>query len=63
MIHYNKILIILSIVLCFSSCENKKTTSIQSFTELDLKRVDPKWPTPFANYLQIHQEKGPMLAT
>ena len=40
MIHYNKILIILSIVLCFSSCENKKTTSIQSFTELDLKRGD-----------------------
>ena len=40
MIHYNKLLIILSIVLCFSSCENKKTTSIQSFTELDLKRGD-----------------------
>ena len=40
MIHYNKLLIILSIFLCFSSCENKKTTSIQSFTELDLKRGD-----------------------
>jgi len=40
MIHYNKLLIILSIILCFSSCENKKTTSIQSFTELDLKRGD-----------------------
>ena len=40
MIHYNKLLIILSIVLYFSSCENKKTTSIQSFTELDLKRGD-----------------------
>ncbi len=40
MIRYNKLLIILSIVLCFSSCENKKTTSIQSFTELDLKRGD-----------------------
>ena len=40
MIHYNRLLIILSIVLCFSSCENKKTTSIQSFTELDLKRGD-----------------------
>jgi len=40
LIHYNKLLIILSIFLCFSSCENKKTTSIQSFTELDLKRGD-----------------------
>jgi len=40
MIHYNKLLIILSIFLCFLSCENKKTTSIQSFTELDLKRGD-----------------------
>ena len=40
MAHYNKLLIILSIILCFSSCENKKTTSIQSFTELDLKRGD-----------------------
>ncbi len=40
MIHYNKLLIILSIVLCFSPWENKKTTSIQSFTELDLKRGD-----------------------
>ena len=40
MIRYNKLLIILSIILCFSSCENKKTTSIQSFTELDLKRGD-----------------------
>jgi len=40
MAHYNKLLILLSIILCFSSCENKKTTSIQSFTELDLKRGD-----------------------
>ena len=40
MAHYNKLLIVLSIILCFSSCENKKTTSIQSFTELDLKRGD-----------------------
>ncbi len=40
MTHFNKLLIILSIILCFSSCENKKTTSIQSFTELDLKRGD-----------------------
>ena len=40
MTHYNKLLIILSIILCFSSCENKKSTSIQSFSELDLKRGD-----------------------
>ena len=40
MTHYNKLLIILSIVLFFFSCENKKTTSIQSFSELDLKRGD-----------------------
>ena len=40
MTHFNKLLIILSIILCFSSCENKKTTSIQSFNELDLKRGD-----------------------
>ena len=40
MAHYNKLLIVLSIILCFYSCENKKTTSIQSFTELDLKRGD-----------------------
>ena len=40
MAHYNKLLIVLSIILCFSSCENKKTTSIQSFAELDLKRGD-----------------------
>ena len=40
MAHYNKLLVVLSIILCFSSCENKKTTSIQSFTELDLKRGD-----------------------
>jgi tetratricopeptide (TPR) repeat protein len=38
--HYNKLLIVLSIILCFSSCENKKTSSIQSFSELDLKRGD-----------------------
>ena len=40
MAHYNKLLIVLSIILCFSSCENKKTSSIQSFSELDLKRGD-----------------------
>ncbi|MDA9067704.1 hypothetical protein N9K27_02985 [Flavobacteriaceae bacterium] len=40
MTHYNKLLIILSIVLFFFSCENKKTTSILSFNELDLKRGD-----------------------
>lgn len=40
MTHFNKLLIILSIILCFSSCQNKKTTSIQSFDELDLKRGD-----------------------
>ena len=40
MTHYNKLLVVLIIILCFSSCENKKTKSIQSFTELDLKRGD-----------------------
>jgi tetratricopeptide (TPR) repeat protein len=40
MAHNNKLLIVLSIILCFSSCENKKTNSIQSFSELDLKRGD-----------------------
>ena len=40
MAYYNKLLIVLSIILCFSSCENKKTSSIQSFSELDLKRGD-----------------------
>jgi tetratricopeptide (TPR) repeat protein len=40
MTHYNKLLIILCIFLFFFSCENKKTTSIQSFSELDLKRGD-----------------------
>jgi tetratricopeptide (TPR) repeat protein len=40
MAHNNKLLIVLSIILCFSSCENKKTSSIQSFSELDLKRGD-----------------------
>ena len=40
MAYFNKLLIVLSIILCFSSCENKKTNSIQSFTELDLKRGD-----------------------
>jgi len=40
MTHFNKLLIILSIILCFSSCQNKKTTLIQSFDELDLKRGD-----------------------
>jgi tetratricopeptide (TPR) repeat protein len=40
MAYYNKLLILLSIILCFSSCENKKTSSIQSFSELDLKRGD-----------------------
>ena len=40
MAYYNKLLIVISIILCFSSCENKKTSSIQSFSELDLKRGD-----------------------
>jgi tetratricopeptide (TPR) repeat protein len=40
MAHNNKLLIVLSIILCFSSCENRKTNSIQSFSELDLKRGD-----------------------
>ena len=40
MAYNNKLLILLSIILCFSSCENKKTSSIQSFSELDLKRGD-----------------------
>ena len=30
----------LSILLCFSSCESKKSTSIQTFADLDLKRGD-----------------------
>ena len=36
----NKILLVLSILLCFSSCESKKSTSIQTFADLDLKRGD-----------------------
>ena len=40
MAYFYKLLIVLSIILCFSSCENKKTSSIQSFSELDLKRGD-----------------------
>ena len=36
----NKILLVLSISLCFSSCESKKSTSIQTFVDLDLKRGD-----------------------
>ena len=40
MAYNNKLLIVLIIILCFSSCENKKTSSIQSFSELDLKRGD-----------------------
>ena len=36
----NKILLVLSISLCFSSCESKKSTSIQTFADLDLKRGD-----------------------
>ena len=36
----NKILLVLSILLCFSSCESKKSTSIQTFVDLDLKRGD-----------------------
>ena len=36
----NKILLMLSILLCFSSCESKKSTSIQTFADLDLKRGD-----------------------
>ena len=40
MAHYSKLLIILSIFLFFSSCENKKSTPIQSIAELDLNRGD-----------------------
>ena len=36
----NKILLVLCILLCFSSCESKKSTSIQTFADLDLKRGD-----------------------
>jgi hypothetical protein len=36
----NKILLVLSISLCFSSCESKKSTSVQTFVDLDLKRGD-----------------------
>ena len=36
----NKILLVLSISLCFSSCESKKSTSIKTFVDLDLKRGD-----------------------
>ena len=36
----NKILLVLSISLCFSSCESKKSTSVQTFADLDLKRGD-----------------------
>ena len=36
----NKVLLVLSISLWFSSCESKKTTSIQTFADLDLKRGD-----------------------
>ncbi|MDB9712717.1 hypothetical protein OAA78_03425, partial [Flavobacteriaceae bacterium] len=40
MAHYNRILLVLSMFLFFSSCENKKSTPIQSFADLDLKRGD-----------------------
>tara|TARA_B110000902_G_scaffold152278_1_gene174926 strand:+ start:53 stop:1753 length:1701 start_codon:yes stop_codon:yes gene_type:complete len=38
MAHYSKLLLVLSIFLFFSSCENKKSTPIQSIAELDLNR-------------------------
>ena len=38
MAHYNKLLLVLSIFIFFSSCENKKSTPIQSIAELDLNR-------------------------
>ena len=38
--HYSKLLLVLSIFLFFSSCENKKSTPIQSIAELDLNRGD-----------------------
>ena len=40
MAHYNKLLLVLSIFIFFSSCENKKSTPIQSIAELDLNRGD-----------------------
>ena len=40
MAHYSKLLLVLSIFLFFSSCENKKSTPIQSIAELDLNRGD-----------------------
>ena len=36
----NKILLVLSISLCFSSCENKNSVPTQTFADLDLKRGD-----------------------
>ena len=38
MAHYSKLLLLLSIFILFSSCENKKSTPIQSIAELDLNR-------------------------
>ncbi|MDA7571069.1 hypothetical protein N8699_06800 [Flavobacteriaceae bacterium] len=40
MAHYSKLLLVLSIFLFFSSCENKKSTPIQSIAELELNRGD-----------------------
>ena len=36
----NKVLLVLSISLCFSSCENKNSVPTQTFADLDLKRGD-----------------------
>ncbi|MGY8919394.1 MAG: tetratricopeptide repeat protein [Flavobacteriales bacterium] len=36
----NKVILVLSISLCFSSCENKNSIPTQTFADLDLKRGD-----------------------
>ena len=36
----NKVILVLSISLCFSSCENKNSVPTQTFADLDLKRGD-----------------------
>jgi len=40
MTHFNKILLLLTIFLFFSSCENKKTTTTLTFADLELNRGD-----------------------
>ena len=40
MTHFNKIVLLLTIFLFFSSCENKKTTTTLTFADLELNRGD-----------------------